>query len=920
MSNKSPESANMFKKALFLVSFIANLFFLEGCKDQKDVDNGLVVRNLQCEFLLNPKGVEYTHPYLSWEIDAPGMRNVFQSTYRILVYDSDETPEDGLEPYWDSGKIRSGNSVNVKYDGVPLRSARKYYWKVQIEDSHRATSQFSDFAFFETGILKEEEWGAKWVHAPTSDSTNCPYLRYDFELDKTPLFAPAYVASVGFHELYVNGKKVGDAVLTPSVSDLRNRALYSSYDLSSYLKKGKNTIVIWLASGWADFSDGNPKADFNVNIRPLCIAQFMTGPEQWITTNETWRYTPSNTYHLGRWQNSDFGGDLVVDADHDVEWALTHIEDGQWTDVDEVECGLKLSSDFLEPNRMVKKRAAKSIRKTGERKYQFSMDSIYTGWIEATLKGKPGQHISISASSYPGKEVEFNQTNILVIGADGQGKFRNRFSYHQVEYITVDGIDYQPELNDVRGFQVTNDRERYGEFQCSNELLNQIYANTCYTYESLSTGGMSVDCPHRERLGYGGDGHSSLDIALDAYASHPFFTKWAQDWIDIQDASGRINHTAPTLGGGGGPAWSGFILTMPWEVYLNYGNTRILENTFTAAQRWLGYLEAHVNEKGLLDVVSAGDWEYMGENRWLFLGDWANPHGQEVSDSKEASLFNNCYYVYVLKIASGIAHILEMEDIAEAYRTKAREVSEAVNRSFYDPIYYTYIDTRQSHLVMPLVAGIVPEKDIPQVEEKLRDEILVNQDGHFDTGIHGTYYLTRYLTETGNHELLSTLMNQTTYPGFGEIISRGEITWPEYWHPVNSRVHGCLNGIGGWFQRGILGIQIDPEVPGYKHFLIKPAFMDSLQWAKGHHISPYGSIEVSWEKTKDAYILEFDIPENTSASVFIPAKAEIDIKESARESSKALQDAHGVSFIGMENGNAVLNVGSGHYKFVSKHE
>ncbi len=138
------------------------------------------------------------------------------------------------------------------------------------------------------------------------------------------------------------------------------------------------------------------------------------------------------------------------------------------------------------------------------------MDSIYTGWIETTLKGKPGQRISISASSYPGKEVEFNQTNILVIGADGQGTFRNRFSYHQVEYITVDGIDYQPELNDVRGFQVTNDRERYGEFQCSNELLNQIYANTCYTYESLSTGGMSVDCPHRERLGYGGDFLASL--------------------------------------------------------------------------------------------------------------------------------------------------------------------------------------------------------------------------------------------------------------------------------------------------------------------------------------------------------------------------------------------------------------------------
>jgi len=910
----------MEKKTLFLVSFIGCVFFLGGCKDQKDVDNPLVVQNLQCEFLSNPRGVEQSQPSLSWEIDAPGKRKIFQSSFRILVYESDNTPEDRLEPFWDSGKIISGTSVNVKYGGVPLQSAKKYFWKVQIEDNNGTTSQFSDWAFFETGILNEKEWVANWIHCPTIDSTNCPYLRYEFELDKIPSFAPAYIASVGFHELYVNGKRVSDAVLTPSVSDLRNRALYSSYDLSAYLKKGKNNIIIWLSSGWADFYDGNPKVDFNIEIRPLCKAQVRIGEEQWIATNESWRYSPSNTYHLGRWQNSDFGGDLVVDADQDVEWALTHIEDSQWTNVEVVECGLILSSDFLEPNRMTESRKAKSLKKTGEKRYQITMDSIYTGWIEATLKGKPGQRITISASSYPDKEVEFNQTNILEIGADGEGQFRNRFSYHQVEYVTIDGIDYQPELNDIRGYQVTNDRQRYGEFQCSNELLNQIYDNTCYTYVSLSTGGMSVDCPHRERLGYGGDGHSSLDIALDAYASHPFFSKWAQDWVDIQDESGRINHTAPTLGGGGGPAWSGFILTMPWDVYLNYGNTRILESTFTASQNWLRYLEKHVNEKGLLDVVSAGDWEYMGGSRWLFLGDWANPHGNEESFTREASLFNNCYYVYVLKIAANIAHVLEMDEKAEDFNTKALEITEAINHTFYDSVNYTYLDTKQTHLVMPLIAGIVPEKDIPEVEKKLGEEILVNQDGHFDTGIHGTYYLTKYLSEKGNHDILYTLLNQTTFPSFGEFILRGEITWPEYWHKVNSRVHGCLNGIGGWFQRGILGIQIDPKSPGYKNIIVKPAIIDSLQWAKGHHISPYGRIEVSWKKTKGSITLEVDIPENTSASVFIPAKEEADITESTVQGNKPLEEVHGVTFLGMENGSAVLRVGSGHYTFVSKYE
>jgi alpha-L-rhamnosidase len=859
-------------KSLLALLVLASILLPKGCTNDRLGEGELLVQHLKCEYLSEPKGVEHSQPLLSWELDAPGKKDVLQSAYRILVYESNNIPEKDKKPYWDSGKIKSGQSVNVAYAGKPLQSAKKYYWKVQLEDNSGAQSAFSKWASFETGILHEGEWKAKWIHGPTADTSNCPFLRYEFDLEKAPLFAPGYVASVGYHELYVNGKKVGDAVLTPSVSDLRNRALYNSYDLSDYLKKGKNSLVIWLASGWADFSDGNPKVDFEVDIRPICKAQFKVGSELWIYTDQSWRFAPSSTYHLGRWKNSDFGGDLIDDSGRDIAWTQSPVDGSQWNPVDVVDCSLELSSDFLEPNRLLRKRKALSVRKTGERSYQFRMDSIYTGWMEVRLRGEPGQRISISASSYPDKVVEFNQTNVLILDDRGEGVFKNRFSYHQVEYITIAGIDYQPELSDVAGYQVNNDRERYGAFVCSSALLNQIYSNTCYTYESLSTGGMSVDCPHRERLGYGGDGHSSLDIALDAYASFPFLSKWARDWVDIQDESGRINHTAPTLGGGGGPAWSGFILTLPWEVYLNYGDTRILETTFTAAQKWLSYLEAHINERGLLDVLTAEDWEYAGGDRWLFLGDWANPHGNEESYSKEASLFNNCYYVYVLKIAADIARILAMEEKAGAYLERAAKITDAVNRTYYDPVNSTYIDSKQTHLVLPLVAGMVPEPDIQKVEEKLREEILVNQKGHFDTGIHGTYFLSKYLTEKGKHELMQTLMTQTSYPSFGEMISRGEITWPEYWHPVNSRVHGCLNGMGGWFQRGILGIQLDPDTPGYKHFLIKPALIDSLLWAKGYHRSPYGPIQVSWEKDKTSFTLQLDVPENTRATVVMPGK------------------------------------------------
>ncbi len=897
------------KKSYNLTLIILCIFFILNLCNAQNKSN-LKLENLKCEYQINPKGVQKYQPFLSWEIKASAKRNISQSSYRIIVVESDNVPSKVSDIFWDSGVVSSNQSVNVIYNGKPLKSANKYYWRVQVEDNLGTKSKFSRWASFQTGILNEEDWISKWVHTPTNKSSNYPFIKYNFMIENIPDFAPAYIASVGFHELYINGKRVSDAVLSPSVSDLRNRVLYSSYDIAFYLNIGENNIVIWLASGWANFKDGNPKVSFNLAKSPLCRAQFKINND-WFATDKSWKFSLSNTFHLGAWQNSNFGGDFIDDSGRDIKWTQDSNNQKFWTNVDEVKFNLKLSSDFIEPNSKTKKISAIGVKKLSEGNYQFTMDKIYTGWIEASLKGKPGQEIRISASSWPDKEEEFNQINTVVIDESGKAIFCNRFTYHQVEYVTISGIDYQPELTDIRGYQVTNDRARIGSFECSNDLLNKIYNYTCYTYESLSTGGMTVDCPHRERLGYGGDAHGSLEIALDAFASHSFFTKWTQDWIDIQDENGRINHTAPTLGGGGGPAWSGFILTMPWDFYLNYGDIRILENSFPAAIKWLSYLEKNENEKGLLDVVSPGDWDYNGDKKWLFLGDWANPRKDEGSHTPEAALFNNCYYVYVLKIAANTAEILKMRETELKYRTKAEEISEAVNHSFYNPDNNTYIDSKQTHLVLPLIAGVVPKNDILKVESKLKEEILVSQNGHFDTGIHGTYFLVKYLTENYHHDLLYTLTSQTTYPSYGEIIERGEITWPEYWSECNSRVHGCLNGIGGWFQRGVLGIQLDPKKVGYKEFIVKPAFHDSLQWAKGHHVSSYGKINVSWLKTDEDYLLELTVPHNTSSTLFIPARAVSDILEN----NKPIKSSGEIKLLGFENNIAELRLGSGAYHF-----
>jgi alpha-L-rhamnosidase len=869
----------------------------------------LEVKSLKCDFQYDPLGIDNKNPGLSWEIYSD-QQNVKQEAFQVLVASSLENLNVDDADIWNPGIIQSNQSIQIKYEGIALESAIRYYWKVRVQNQNGIFSPFSDAAFFESGMLEKGDWKADWIYGPNLESDACPWFRKTFSVESLPLRATAFVGSVGYHELYVNGRKVSNAILTPSVSDLRKRALYNTYDVTPYLKRGKNAVVIWLASGWADFQDFNPPADFGRDKKPLCIVQMHLDRDRLVISDSTWRYSPSNTWHLGKWENSDFGGDSVNAMISIKDWDQPEFDDSRWNGVAVNNPGLALTSDHLEPNRMVKQIRASVINQVSAGVYQVAMDKLYTGWIEVNVKGSPGNQVIIMASAHRDKGVEFNQRNVYVIGLDGQGTFRNRFSYHEIGYVTIEGLDYEPDIVDIVGYQVTNDRRVTGGFDCSDTLLKQIYDITVYNYENLSTGGMSVDCPHRERLGYGGDGHGSLEIALDAYASHSFFSKWAQDWCDIQDENGRINHTAPTLGGGGGPAWSGFILTMPWAVYLSYGDTMILEHTFPSASRWLDYMARHVGQDGLLGIPSPGDWEYIDSTRWVFLGDWATPHGSEASYTPEASLFNNCYYVYVLGLATKMAEILDKPDKVRIYQEQARRIAQAINEKFFDPEKHTYIDTRQTHCVMPLIAGVVQPEQVQAVLANLEREILVHQKGHFDTGIHGTYYLVKYLTEQDRSDLIHTLASQTTFPSYGFFIKNGYVTWPELWQECNSIMHGCLNGIGGWFIRGLAGIRTDPASPGYRNIIIKPAVSGNLEWVNGHHESPYGRIACNWKKQEQSLEMEITIPANASATVYVPTS------DASRVTVGGLHSSDGMTFLREEEGYAVYRVGSGDYHYI----
>ena len=214
---------------------------------------------------------------------------------------------------------------------------------------------------------------------------------------------------------------------------------------------------------------------------------------------------------------------------------------------------------------------------------------------------------------------------------------------------------------------------------------------------------------------------------------------------------------------------------------------------------------------------------------------------------------------------------------------------------------------------MPLMTGVVPPEKREAVFAKLKDEILNHSQGHLDTGMLGTYFLIEYLGQTGHDDLLFTILNQSTYPGWGYMVASGATTIWEQWNGYYSHIHSCFASPGGWFYQSLAGIQFDPAALGFKRIIIKPSLVGDLMWVKAHYDSIHGRIISNWKREGEKFTMEVTLPANTTATVFVPTKN----ADGVTESGKPLDKVVGAQLLRMENGRAVLAVKSGAYRFFS---
>ena len=895
------------------------------------------VEGLRCEYLANPLGIDIEKPRLSW-ISIQGARGWRQTAYRILAASTPENLRKDAGDLWDSGKAISDQSTWIPYAGKPLTSGLRVYWKVRVWDGANRPSPWSGQAMWSMGLLRPSDWHARWIGEARPEGVRegaplpFPWLRKTFTLAAKPDRATAYVNPLGYYEMYINGNKVGDHVLSPAVSDYSKRNLYVTFDVTDYLVPGKNVVALWLGRGW--YVRGHPGV---IHDGPLVRAQVdiaLPGANTvQVGTDDTWKLRESPLTPLGRGTAfGDYGGERYDSRLELANWNSVELDDSDWKTAAAFDPPQAITAaQMVEPNRIMETILAVKVEEFPPGGYLIDMGRDFTGWLEFRVPGglPAGTTVKLEyadvrrsapatgAAAAAGGLQTLNQRDEVV--ANGAAlTFRSRFNYHGFRYVRVTGLNRAPGIQDATGYLIHTAYDRAGEFVSSNDLMNRIYQLVTWTYRSLSLGGYVVDCPTRERLGYGGDAGTSLETGMFNFSTGGLYDRWLANWRDAQQPeTGELPHTAPNYQdqGGGGPMWGGFVVTLPWQLYLQYGDKRVLETNYPMIQKWLGYLQSEAGG----NVLETHKTFAMRMQQWNFLGDWVTPSpvggvNGDRGDPRSVQLINSLHYLYTVQIAAKVAAILGRSDDAAKYQALSADISHALHQRFYDAAKASYATGEQPYLAFPLLVNVVPPELRKAVADNLENTIRVKNAGHLDSGMHGTYFLLKYLMEADRNDLIYLMTSQTDFPGWGYMLAQGATTSWEDWRGRSSNIHDTLISIGAWFIEGIGGIRIDPKAPGFQHFLIEPALVGDLTFARTSYQSIHGQIVSDWKIENGALHMDVTVPAGTTATVYVPTSAPGSVTEGGRPPARS----PGVKSAPAENGKAVFEVGSGKYAFEAK--
>ena len=829
---------------------------------------------LKCEMLSNPCGISLAQPHLSWQIPTD-YNGISQKAYHVLAASSPERLNEQQADLWNTGRVESDQSIWLRYEGRSLRSRSVVYWKVKVWDEQGRESGWSPTARFTVGLLEQADWKGRYIGMERADTTIAPLLWKTFHCDGLPKQAFLHISTLGYQQISINGQRVGNDVLAPSVYAFVSRHPSMTYDVTPLLREGENDIVIWLGKGWYDAHCRGIVAGGPYTMAQIDVSDDGSAWQTLVATDKSWLARKSGYYCPGDWTRNRFDGEVVRGEELLPDFSHETLAAAQWQQATEPSIAPRpITPQMCEPNRIQARLQPKEIRYFGPDTWMVDMGRSVVGWTKVRLgKLKKGQTVQLSYCDMLGLNGDFEYgvfSDRYIASGEGEETFENKFNYHAYRYLKIQGLGHPPTPSDITSFLIYTGYDTQSAFVCNDADINAIHNMIHYTFNCLTQSGYMVDCPHLERGGYGGDGNSSTLSAQIMYDLYPLYVNWLQAYGDEQQPDGDLPHTAPSyVTCGGGPYWLAFIANAPWQTYVQYGNRDILERYYPHMKRFAEFAERYMPD-GLLLLKNR--WPNNRQHNW-FLGDWALPNEEFQHEEESIDGVNSCTMSWVYDIMAKTAGVLGKADEQTFYEKKRDNINRLIHQTFYHPRQKSYACGLQLDQAFPLFVGATPEKLRQRVNSQLRRLTYERFDGHLFTGLVGIPILTQWLTRAGEAQLMYDMLKKRSFPGYLYMIDNGATTTWEHWDARRSRIHNCYNGIGSWFYQALAGIVADESKPAYRHFFVRPQMPDGINFVRCCKPTPYGNITVDWTRTEHRLDLRLNIPAGTTATVEMPFQA-----------------------------------------------
>ena len=810
---------------------------------------------LECEARLNPPGIDAARPRLSWVLESAekGQR---QTAYRILVASKPELLQAGQGDLWDSGEVASDETLNIPYAGKALASNQRCFWRVRTRDRAGAWTNSAASAEWTMGLLKPEDWQARWIMASGGALVPgpLPLFRKEFDVAKPLRRALLHVAGLGQHEVTFNGTAASDHLFAPAWSDYHKRIYYETLDVTALLKQGRNAAGVSLGNGmynvpggrYAKFtaSFGPPKLRFHLEL------EYADGSRETVGSDGSWKTSPGPITFSCIYGGEDYDARLEKNG-----WDRPGYDDSKWQAANGTEApGGVMMAQFSPPVLVQKRYKTVSVKESQPGVYLYDLGMNFAGRPKIQVRGAAGTKVRLTPGELVDAQGRPNQAATgspvwfeYTLKGSGLETWTPRFSYTGFRYLLVEGV--KPES--VEGEFIHADAAATGTFESSSELLNRIHALILQAIRSNLQHVLS-DCPQREKLGWLEQVHLMAAGLCFNFDLRTVLPKIAADTRDAQLVNGMVPDIAPeyvVFGGGfrDSPEWGSTAVLAPWQAWTWYGDRRPVEESFETMKRYVDYLDKQ-SDQGVLSY-GLGDWYDIG------------PKFPGFSQLTPNGITATAIYYQDLMVASQAAALLGHTAEERSLALRAAAVRAEFQRRFYDSAKQSFGSGSQTSNAMPLVLGLAPEGASAALVDHIATDVRA-RGNHTSAGDIGYHYVLAALAAGGRSDVIWDMATAKDAPSYASQLARGATSLTEAWdaNPGASQNHFMLGHIEDWLYQWLAGISLDSSAPAWKRVILQPHPVGDLQSAGATYDSPRGRIACHWKRTGESIEIDVVLP------------------------------------------------------------